>query len=125
MGKCSYCRTETNSNNCPNCGAPISNIVSLKKDRKHTTYNSNNYSDPRIDKIDKSLDKLDGCLSKKILYFIFTWIFTIILGIILTYLLQKNDIEFIKKYNTILQVVRIFLLSFGWIPATIVFLKKS
>ncbi len=125
MGKCSYCRTETNSSTCPNCGSTVSNIVSLKKDRKHSTYSSNEYSDPKFDKIEKSLDKLEGCLSKKIFYFIFTWLFMIILGIILTYLLQKNNIEFIKKYNTILQFVRIFLLSFGWLPAIIIFLKKS
>ena len=125
MGKCSYCRTETNSSTCPNCGSTVSNIVSLKKDRKYSTYSSNEYSDSKFDKIEKSLDKLEGCLSKKIFYFIFTWLFMIILGIILTYLLQKNNIEFIKKYNTILQFVRIFLLSFGWLPAIIIFLKKS
>jgi len=125
MGKCSYCRTETDSSICPNCGSPISKIVSLKKEKKYNTYNSNEYSDLRFDKIEKNLDKIEGCLSKKILYFIFTWVFMIILGIILTYLLQKNDIEFIKKYNTILQFVRIFLLSFGWLPAIIVFIKKS
>lgn len=75
--------------------------------------------------MNKNLDKLEGCLSKRIFYFIFTWLFMIILGVILTYLLQKNNIEFIKKYNILFQFIRIFLLSFGWISAIVVFLKKS
>ena len=123
MGKCSYCRTETNSNICPKCGSTISNN-SLFKPRKSIPSKSSDYSNPTFDKIEHNLDKLDGCLGRKLIGFIFTWIFMIILGIILTYLLQKNNIDFVQKYYNILQVVRLFLLSFGWIPAIIVLIKK-
>ena len=85
MGKCSYCRCETDSNTCPNCGASITKNNSLFKSRKSIPSTPSDYSNPAFDRIEKNLDKLDGCLGRKLISFILTWIFMIILGIILTY----------------------------------------
>ena len=125
MGKCSFCRCDTNSSTCPNCGAPISNEIKVIKNNNKSIINSSSeYNDPRINYAMNSLDNLEGCLGKRLITFIACWIFMIILGIILTLLLRKNDIEFIKKYYNIFQIIRLFLLSFGWIPALIISRKK-
>ena len=125
MARCSYCRCETDKSTCPNCGASITNDISIVKKSNNISSSKYDYNDTKIDNTIKSLENLEGCLGKRLITFTVTWLIMIILGIILTNLLRKNDIDFIKKYHNILQVVRFFLLSFGWIPALFLARKKS
>ncbi len=117
MGVCRSCKRHTNQSVCPHCGGTVVEKKSIfKRSSSSSSYSNNDYNEfgDRLDNMEKGCF---GFISGKIKLFVYTYIFFIVVGIVLTYLLRQNKLDFVKEHYDILQFVRIFCLMLGWLPA--------